>query len=98
MKQSYAHVVLTNGSGSQVNQSAHLTQNQGNTPIEDTRNHLIDPYASISIDSNQHPLFLHNNDHPGLVLISKKLIGTENFGPWKRSMQIALNAKINWLL
>ena len=27
------------------------------------------------------------------MLISKKLTGTENFGPWKRSMSIALSAK-----
>lgn len=50
-------------------------------------------FDSISMDSNNHPLFLHNNNHPGMVLIAKKLTGTENFGPWKRSMQIALNAK-----
>lgn len=50
-------------------------------------------FEATSIDSNAHPLYLHNNDHPGLVLIGKKLIGTDNFGPWKRSMQIALSAK-----
>lgn len=46
-----------------------------------------------AIDSNLHPLYLHNNDHPGLVLISKKLTGSDNFGPWKRSITIALSAK-----
>lgn len=29
----------------------------------------------------------------GLILIAKKLTGTENFGPWKRSITIALSAK-----
>lgn len=49
--------------------------------------------AEISIESNLHPLYLQNIDHPGLVLISKKLTGTNNFGPWKRSITIALSAK-----
>lgn len=48
---------------------------------------------SMSIDSNTHPLYLHNNDQPGMILISKKLVGSENYVSWKRSMQIALSAK-----
>ncbi|XP_071709203.1 uncharacterized protein [Rutidosis leptorrhynchoides] len=44
-------------------------------------------------NSPNHPLYLHQNDNPGLVLISKKLIGSDNYGSWKRSMMIALNAK-----
>jgi hypothetical protein len=43
-------------------------------------------------NSPNHPLFLHQNDHPGLILISKKLTGSDNYGQWKRSMLIALNA------
>ncbi|XP_074361251.1 uncharacterized protein LOC141701514 [Apium graveolens] len=34
-----------------------------------------------------------HNDHPGLVLISKKLTATDNFGPWKRSITISLSVK-----
>ena len=45
------------------------------------------------VTSPNHPLFLHQNDHPGLFLISKKLTGSDNYGSWKRSMMIALNAK-----
>ncbi|GJY42071.1 cysteine-rich receptor-like protein kinase 8, partial [Tanacetum coccineum] len=48
---------------------------------------------NIDINSPNHPLFLHPNDHHGLILISKKLIGTENYSSWKKSMMIALNAK-----
>ncbi|GKE85580.1 cysteine-rich receptor-like protein kinase 8, partial [Tanacetum coccineum] len=33
------------------------------------------------------------NDHQGLILISKKLTGLENYSTWKRSMMIALNAR-----
>ncbi|GKB52457.1 cysteine-rich receptor-like protein kinase 8, partial [Tanacetum coccineum] len=44
-------------------------------------------------NSPNHPLFLHQNDHPGLILISKKLIGSDNYSSWRRSMTIALNAK-----
>lgn len=40
-----------------------------------------------------HPLYFHQNDHPGLILISKKLVGSENYSTWKRSLTIALNAK-----
>ncbi|XP_071713208.1 uncharacterized protein [Rutidosis leptorrhynchoides] len=44
-------------------------------------------------NSSNNPLYLHQNDHPGLVLISRKLTGSDNYGNWKRSMMIALNAK-----
>ncbi|GJW97319.1 retrovirus-related pol polyprotein from transposon TNT 1-94 [Tanacetum coccineum] len=55
---------------------------QNNTP----------PPVTEEITSN-HPLFLHQTDHPGLILISKKLIGSDNYSSWKRSIMIALNAK-----
>ncbi|GJW58920.1 cysteine-rich receptor-like protein kinase 8 [Tanacetum coccineum] len=45
------------------------------------------------VNSPNHLLFLHPQDHSGLVLISKKLTGSDNYGSWKRSMMIALNAK-----
>lgn len=50
------------------------------------------------VDNNTHPLYLHNNDHPGLILIAKKLTGPDNFSPWSRSMQIALNARNKFVL
>nr|GEV76720.1 hypothetical protein [Tanacetum cinerariifolium] len=40
-----------------------------------------------------HPLYLHQTDHPSLILISKKLTGSDNYGSWRRSMMIDLNAK-----
>ncbi|GJZ76251.1 cysteine-rich receptor-like protein kinase 8, partial [Tanacetum coccineum] len=43
--------------------------------------------------NSDHPLFLHQTDHPGLILISKKLTGSDIYSSWKRSMLIALNAK-----
>lgn len=46
-----------------------------------------------SFDTNTHPLYLHDNDQLSMILISKKLLGTKNFVPWKRSLQIALSAK-----
>ncbi|GJT22210.1 7-deoxyloganetin glucosyltransferase-like protein [Tanacetum coccineum] len=45
------------------------------------------------INSVHHPLYFHQNDHPGLVLISKKLTGSENYNTWRRSMMIALDAR-----
>ncbi|CAL2268651.1 unnamed protein product [Prunus armeniaca] len=38
------------------------------------------------------PLFLNHSDHPGLVLVSKKLNG-DNYNTWSRSMKISLSAK-----
>ncbi|GKE40423.1 cysteine-rich receptor-like protein kinase 8 [Tanacetum coccineum] len=43
--------------------------------------------------TSNHPLFLHQIEHPGLLLISKKLTGLDNYSSWKRSIMIALNAK-----
>ncbi|XP_071708146.1 uncharacterized protein [Rutidosis leptorrhynchoides] len=57
------------------------TNSSGGTPIGEDYN------------SPNHPLFLHQNDHPGLVLILKKLTVSDNYSSWKRSMMIALNAK-----
>ncbi|GJU47010.1 retrovirus-related pol polyprotein from transposon TNT 1-94 [Tanacetum coccineum] len=45
------------------------------------------------INLPHHPLFFHPNDHLGLLLISKKLLGSENYGTWRRSLLIATSAK-----
>lgn len=57
--------------------------------------HTDSPSSSLDNDvtSPLHPLYLHPNDHPGLLLISKKLQGSENYSTWKRSILIALSAK-----
>lgn len=60
-----------------------------NSPIRQPQHHNDDK----AIESNLHPLFLHNNDHPGMILTSKKLTNADNFAPWKRSIKIALSAK-----
>ena len=49
--------------------------------------------TSEDTNSVNHPLFLHQNDHPCLILISKKLTGFDNYSSWRRSLMIALNAK-----
>ncbi|GJZ66814.1 retrovirus-related pol polyprotein from transposon TNT 1-94 [Tanacetum coccineum] len=51
------------------------------------------PNNNDDINSVHHPLFFHQNDHPGLILISKKLIGSNNYSSWKRSMMIALSER-----
>ncbi|XP_070008325.1 uncharacterized protein LOC142165113 [Nicotiana tabacum] len=40
-----------------------------------------------------HPLFVHPSGTPGSVLIPIQLKGSENYGLWRRSMKIALQAK-----
>lgn len=54
---------------------------------------MPDSEVQLEVNSINHPLYLHQNDHPGLILISKKLTGSENYSTWRRSMVIALNAK-----
>lgn len=50
--------------------------------MKDTQDGVNLQKSASYIDNNSHPLYLHNNDHPGLVLIAKKLAGPDNFGPW----------------
>ena len=38
------------------------------------------------------PFFLHNGDHPGLILVSHHLIGS-NYNTWSRAMAMALTTK-----
>lgn len=81
MSRSYANVVTN------VNPHAFVVNDNENSE------EITDGIDTESFKSNAHPLYLQNIDHPGLILISKKLTGTENYGPWKRSMKIALSAK-----
>ncbi|KAL5728239.1 hypothetical protein ACHQM5_001351 [Ranunculus cassubicifolius] len=43
-------------------------------------------------NDSTNPYFLHHSDHPGLVLVSKKLTG-ENYASWHFLMAKSLNAK-----
>nr|GEZ83313.1 reverse transcriptase, RNA-dependent DNA polymerase, Gag-polypeptide of LTR copia-type [Tanacetum cinerariifolium] len=66
-----------------------VNKNQRPPPSSSTNSTMDDD----DVNSPNHPLFLHQQDHSGLVLISKKLTRSGNYGSWKRSMMIALNAK-----
>ncbi|GJZ81944.1 cysteine-rich receptor-like protein kinase 8 [Tanacetum coccineum] len=44
-------------------------------------------------DINSVNHLLHQNDHPELISIFKKLVGYENYSSWRRSMMVTLNAK-----
>ncbi|XP_016493320.1 uncharacterized protein LOC107812682 [Nicotiana tabacum] len=48
--------------------------------------------AAEKID-HSHPLFVHPSDTPGSILIPIKLTGSKNYGIWRRSMRITLQAK-----
>ena len=48
--------------------------------------------AVMNPDSVHSPLFLHHADHPGLIIISVQLDGS-NYGQWNSAMKIALDAK-----
>ncbi|GJV45444.1 cysteine-rich receptor-like protein kinase 8 [Tanacetum coccineum] len=62
-------------------------------PSQQPPPHQPPPQPQDDINSPNYLLFLHPQDHPGLVLISKKLTGSDNYRSWKRYMMIALNAK-----
>ncbi|GJV32058.1 cysteine-rich receptor-like protein kinase 8 [Tanacetum coccineum] len=64
-----------------------MTQTNSN-PSSSTPVDLLD-----DINSVHHPLYFNPHDHPGMILISKKLSGSENYSTWKRSMMIALSAR-----
>jgi hypothetical protein len=57
-------------------------------------NTFSDPFANSHPIDHSSPLFLHNGDNPGTMLVPQPLIG-ENYNPWSRSMLIALSAKNN---
>lgn len=82
-------IFLHKDEATDVNRSNEATAGNDN----DTSSPQAHSYSLFYVKSNVHPLFLHNNNHLGMILISKKLIGTKNYGSWKRSMQITLSAK-----
>ncbi|GJU43194.1 cysteine-rich receptor-like protein kinase 8 [Tanacetum coccineum] len=65
-----------------------MTQTNSNPSSLST---LVDSLDDVN--SVHHPLYFHPHDHPGMILISKKLSGSENYSTWKRSMMIALSAR-----
>lgn len=90
LRNSFANVVQGIGSSNPTIDTNVLNTEENNVDQEEDLN---SQYNHAVIANNSHPLYLHNNDHPGLVLIAKKLTGPDNYGPWSRSMQIALNAR-----
>ena len=81
----FANVVTGTSSQSMEVPPINNAGGDSDTPLIDHQNEVI--------SSNIHPLFLHNNDQPGMILISKKLLGSEDYCTWKRSMKIALSCK-----
>lgn len=77
-RNSYANVVMNNidASISAGNPRADPNPNIGMNNNDSNPN-----FDSISVNSNNHPLFLHNNDHPGIILIAKKLTKTKKIDP-----------------
>jgi hypothetical protein len=51
-----------------------------------------DPFASSCPIDPSSPLFLHNGDNPGIILVPQPLT-RENYTTWSCSMLVALSAK-----
>lgn len=95
---SYANVVLNNINMTTTRNPNITSPNTSFSSLNPNSTSVPDqPYSQI-IENNSHPLYLHNNDQPGMILISKKLLGSENYASWKRSMQIALSAKNKFVI
>ena len=76
-----------------MHQSSYIDAFLGTRSNMTTRNTNTNTSNTQVIETNTHPLYLHNNDQPGMILISKKLLGSENYASWLRSMKIALSCK-----
>ena len=50
------------------------------------------PNSLSSMEDSTSPYFLHNSDHPSIVLVSHHLTGA-NYNTWSRAMVMALTAK-----
>lgn len=74
------------------NSYANVVANTGSNVEDINENPDLNNIDNV-VASNSHPLYLKNVDHPGLILISKKLTGAENYRPWRRSLTISLSAK-----
>lgn len=53
---------------------------------------VVFPAPRPVVEDSSSPYFLHNGDHPGLVLVSHPLSGN-NYNTWFRAMNMALIAK-----
>lgn len=92
MNYSYVHVVTGINTSSPVTSTVCV----GDVNLQTYSNihtNTSSDRENLSVDNNSHPLLLHNNDQLGMVFISKKLLGSENYSSWKRSLQITLYAK-----
>lgn len=61
----------------------------------DSDNDIVDLYditESLVKLHASHPLFLHRNDHSGMLLVSH-VLNENDYHQWQRSMKVALSAK-----
>ena len=66
------------------------TMVETNTPLCSSDDSVNSASSLPNLDGS--PLFLHNLDQPGLLLVSKRLNG-DNYNSWHRAMKISLSAK-----
>ncbi|XP_030479061.1 uncharacterized protein LOC115696292 [Cannabis sativa] len=73
-------------------------QHQNSTPGFQENSAIVDddstqaPQSRLVVDDPSSPFFLSTGDHPGLILVTTVLTGT-NYQPWKRGITMALTAK-----
>lgn len=86
MRNSYANVVQGVESSYTVSHNIEegddcSYKNLSGKEKDNTKNVTEFLYNPLFVDNNLCPLYIHNNDYPGLVLILKKLIGPDNYAP-----------------
>ncbi|KZV15509.1 hypothetical protein F511_38613 [Dorcoceras hygrometricum] len=63
-------------------------QSQGQAPAPNCNNST----GRVVFEDSNSPFYLHNGDHPGLILVSTPLTGN-NYNSWSRSISTAFTAK-----
>jgi hypothetical protein len=90
MAENHQHLFSSN------NLSNTLANNHSNglpNPLTDQpQNTFKDPFINSRPIDPSSPLFLHNGDNLGIILVPQPLTG-ENYSTWSYSMLVALSAK-----
>ncbi|XP_061340934.1 uncharacterized protein LOC133287358 [Gastrolobium bilobum] len=69
-----------------------MARGNNNRPPNSSSSNLAATGTSSLMEDSSSPYFLHNSDHPGMIL-NPHLLSGSNFNSWHRGMPLALTAK-----